>query len=46
MLPLSRPATTAEIPIIDLHGLSFAGEADKREVAQAVAEACREAGFF
>jgi len=43
---VSRPATTAEIPIIDLHGLSFAGEADKREVAQAVAEACKEAGFF
>ena len=46
MLPLSRPATTAEIPIIDLHGLGFAGESDKREVAQAVAEACKEAGFF
>jgi hypothetical protein len=46
VLPVSRPATTAEIPIIDLHGLSFAGESDKREIAQAVAEACREAGFF
>ena len=46
MLPLSRSATTAEIPIIDLHGLDFAGESDKREVAQAVAEACKEAGFY
>ncbi len=46
MLPLSRPATTAEIPIIDLHGLDFAGESDKREAAQAIAEACKEAGFF
>jgi isopenicillin N synthase-like dioxygenase len=44
VLPLSRPATTAEIPIIDLHGL--AGQADKRKIAQAVTEACKEPAFL
>jgi isopenicillin N synthase-like dioxygenase len=46
MLPISRPATVEEIPIIDLKGLKFADETEKLAVAEAVTSACKKAGFF
>ena len=46
MLPISRPATASEVPVIDLRGARFASDAEKRDVANKVTHACKEAGFF
>jgi len=46
MLPESRLATLSEIPIIDLKGLKFSTEAEKRAVGEEMVAAAKNAGFF
>jgi isopenicillin N synthase-like dioxygenase len=46
MLPIYRPATDSEIPIIDLKGLDFRTQADKSAVVTTISKACKEEGFF
>jgi isopenicillin N synthase-like dioxygenase len=46
MLPISRPATTAEIPVIDLHGLQFFNDEDRSQKMREISAACAGAGFF
>jgi isopenicillin N synthase-like dioxygenase len=45
VLPVTRPATTDEIPIIDLKAFEFTSQAVKAEVADKLTRACKEAGF-
>ena len=46
MLPISRPATSDEVPIIDLRGGVFTTSEEKTAVALEISEACKQAGFF
>ncbi|MGZ5899452.1 MAG: isopenicillin N synthase family dioxygenase [Reyranella sp.] len=46
MLPQSRPPRPSEIPVIDLKGWRFDSSADRQAVADSLAKACREVGFF
>lgn len=43
---LARPVDLAEIPIIDFTPFRHGGEAGKKAVAEAIAQACTDIGFF
>jgi isopenicillin N synthase-like dioxygenase len=45
VLPVTRPATVEEIPIIDLKAFSFSSAAEKAKVTDSLVRACQEAGF-
>lgn len=46
MLPVTRPATETEIPIIDLKNFVFADDGEKAEVVRRIRDTCRNDGFF
>jgi len=46
MLPISRPATQEEVPIIDLKFFQFKDEGEKAALVRQISDACRNAGFF
>src|ERR1700677_3166686 len=45
VLPITRPATAEEIPVVDLKAFDFANDAEKAEVIGKLTNACKTAGF-